>query len=201
MWKWIMMACLVTYTGLQAEVKVLALSGSTREDSANKKLVQEAASFARQMGASVTVIDLKNFPMPLYDADVEENRGLPENAKRLRKMMIDSQVIFIASPEYNGSVTAVLKNTLDWASRGENKQGSSEAFKGKKFVLMSASPSRMGGARGLVHLQNIIENIGGSVLSPQVTVPDAYNAFDSAGRLKDPDLKTKLRDLVKQAVH
>lgn len=191
----------VVFAGhMMAEVKVLAFAGSTREGSFNKALLVEAANSARQKGASVKVIDLKDYPMPFYDADLEAKEGMPIKAKQLRDEMIQSQVILIASPEYNASVPAVLKNALDWASRKEEGGTSREAFKGKKFVLMSASPGSKGGARGLIHLKAIIEDVGGTVISEQFSVPNAYSAFDNQGHLKNPKLKSELQKLVESAL-
>ena len=167
--KILLLACLaVAGMSLSAEMKVLALAGSGRGDLLNKKLVKEAAEIARQMGATVTVIDLKDYPMPFYDAEFETKRGMPKNAKRLRELMIGSDAIIIASPEYNSSIPAVLKNALDWASRSIDGGASREAFKGKKFAIMSTSPGRGGGSRGLVHLRSVIEDVGGVVVPEQV---------------------------------
>lgn len=201
MWKWMIILCVVFSANLSAEKKVLAFPGSTRDDSANKKLVVEAAKIARQMQTNVTVIDLKEYPIPFYDEDLEIREGMPTKAKQFRQLMIQSDVILIASPEYNGSLSAVLKNAIDWASRGESGGSSREAFKGKTFVIMSASPGAGGGARGLVHLRTIIENIGGTVLSQQVVVPDAYNAFDDQGHLKDEKVKKEIEQLLRAAIN
>lgn len=181
--KILLSAALALTSTLGAEPTVLALSGSTRTGSLNTKLVQEAKGIAEQMGAKVTIIDLKDYPMPFYDADLEAKEGLPDNAKRLRNLMIESDAIIIASPEYNSSIPAVLKNALDWASRGADGKPSRDAFKGKKFAIMSASPGSIGGARALVHLQAIIENVGGEVIKPNVSVAQAHNAFDAKGVL------------------
>lgn len=167
------------------EPQVLAFAGSTRTESINKKLVQQAAEVAREMGAKVTVIDLKNYPIPLYDGDLEAESGMPENAKRIRDLMIKSQAVIIASPEYNGSIPAVLKNLIDWASRSESGGYSNDAFKGKFFALMSASPGKLGGSRALVHLQNIIEGVGGFVAEKKVSVPNAYERKASKGELRE----------------
>lgn len=199
MFKSIIILCVAISANLSAELNVLAFAGSTREDSVNKKLVVEAASLARQMNANVTVIDLKDYPIPFYDGDLEAKEGMPANAKLLRQLMINSDVVFIASPEYNGSLTAVLKNAIDWASRSETGGSSREAFKDRKFVIMSASPGASGGGRGLVHLKTILENIGGIVNPQQVTIPDAYNAFDQQGHLINPKVKLELQQLIKAA--
>lgn len=178
-----------------ADTKVLAISGSTREDSWNKKLVKNAADLAKQMGATVTYVDLRDFQMPFYDADVEA-KGMPENAKRLRKMMIDSQAIIIATPEYNASISAVLKNALDWASRDEQGNPSRDAFKGKKFAIMSTSPGPGGGSRALAHLRAIIENVGGEVVTVQTAVPNAHEAFKTEGALQVPATQDQLKQEV-----
>lgn len=183
-----------------AETNVLAFAGSARNESLNKQLVNDAARIAREMGANVTVIDLKEYPIPLYDGDLEESQGLPANAKKIRDLLIKNQVILIASPEYNGSVSPLLKNLIDWASRNEQNGASREAFKGKKIAIMSASPGGKGGARGLVHLRAILTDVGATVISKQLSVPNAYNAFNETGKLKDPKLQQELVDLVTEAV-
>src|SRR5689334_4690376 len=106
----LLLAVISTPLAIFAELKVLAFAGSTRADSYNKKLVREAAEKAREMGALVTVIDLKDYPMPLYDADLESKNGMPENVKKLRQIMMAHDAMIIASPEYNASMSAVLKN-------------------------------------------------------------------------------------------
>jgi NAD(P)H-dependent FMN reductase len=180
---------------------VLVFAGSTRAESVNKKLAQEAARIAQGMGAKVTVIDLRDFSIPLYDADLEANSGMPKNAKRLRDLMIANQSIVIVSPEYNASIPAVLKNALDWASRGEKGGSSRNAFKGKKFALMSASPSGMGGSRALIHLRTIVEAVGGQVVEKQVSVPNAYEkgALDNSALQKE--LKEQLSQLMTNEVN
>jgi chromate reductase len=174
---------------LLAKTNILFFAGSTRADSYNKKLAQEAASIASSMGADVTVLDLKDYPMPFYDEDLEKKQGMPKNAKRFRDAMIANQAVVIASPEYNASISAVLKNTLDWASRSPEGSSSREAFKGKKFALMSASPGKMGGARSLVPLQSILEAIGGEVIGKKVIIPHVYEK----GILDRESIKEELR--------
>ena len=200
MLKWLLVLCLAFTATLGAEIKVLAFSGSMRKESANKKLVIEAANMATKLGATVTVINLEDYSMPFYDADLEAEKGLPANAKRLRQLMMDSQVIFIASPEYNSSLSAILKNTLDWATRDEHGAPSREAFSGKTFAIMSASPGPGGGSRGLVHLKSVIENAGGKIIPQTLSIPNSYDAFDAEGHLKDSKLKNELENLVQQAI-
>ncbi len=166
--------------------KILAFAGSTRTASYNKQLVRTAADAARAAGAEVTVIDLRDLPLPLFDEDFESEHGLPENAKKLKTLFRDHDAFLIASPEYNSSITAVLKNAIDWASRGEtDDEPALSAYRGKTAALLSASPGALGGLRGLVHLRAILGNIGVIVLPDQVALSKAHEAFDAAGKLKD----------------
>jgi chromate reductase len=181
---------------LIAKTNVLVFAGSSRAGSYNQKLAQEAAEIARKQGNHVKIIDLKDFPMPFYDADLEA-KGMPQNAKRFRDLMIESDVIVIASPEYNGSIPAVLKNALDWASRAEEGGPSRSAFKDKKFALLSASPGPNGGARALSHLRSVIENVGGEVLKTEVTVPNAYSAFTEENI---PSIRSQVAAEMKSAI-
>jgi chromate reductase len=182
---------------LAAEIKVTALSGSLRKDSYNKKLVDQAAKIAQQMGASVTVIDLKDYPMPLYDGDLEASQGMPEAAKKLRRLLLESDAILISTPEYNGSISAALKNAIDWASRTEQGQSSKEVFKGKKFALLSASPGKMGGSAALNHLRFILERLGGEVIEKQVSVGSAFLYFEGKEPLDLAPLKEEIKDLLR----
>lgn len=166
--------------------KILAFAGSTRTASYNKQLIRAAADAARTAGAEVTVIDLRDIPLPLFDEDFESEHGLPENAKKLKALFRDHDAFLIASPEYNSSITAVLKNAIDWASRGEtDDEPALSAYRGKTAALLSASPGALGGLRGLVHLRAILGNIGVIVLPDQVALPKAHEAFDATGKLKD----------------
>jgi NAD(P)H-dependent FMN reductase len=198
MFKWLLLCSLACVGTLIAEPKVVVFSGSTREDSMNRKLAQEAADIAKKAGASVTIVDLREYPMPFYDGDIEAQKGMPESAKRLRKLMKESDAIIIATPEYNGSISAVLKNALDWASRNEQGQPSQDAFKGKRIAIMSASPGKGGGSRALSHLRIIIQNVGGEVVNDQVSIPDAYNAFTADGNLKNPQTREQLKQEIQQ---
>lgn len=199
MMKWILFVLLTIATPLfSAEQKILAFAGSTRKDSCNKKLIENAAELARGMGAEVKIIDLKDYPIPFYDADDEQNKGMPENAKKLRNMMIESNRIIISTPEYNASLSGVLKNALDWASRSQDGKPSRDAFLGKKVAIMSCSPGNGGGARALAHLRAIISNIGGEVIPLEVAVPDCYSVFNSEGKLTNESIKGRLKAEIQQ---
>ena len=181
--------------------KILAFAGSARSGSFNKKLVNAAAAIAREAGAEVSVIDLADYPLPIFDEDLEASNGLPENAKKLKVLLKDHHGLIIASPEYNSSVTALLKNTIDWCSRAESdSEPPLSAFKGKTASLLSASPGALGGLRGLVHLRATLGNIGVIVLPDQVAVSTAHAAFDEAGKIKEERPAKQVTHLVHSLV-
>lgn len=164
--------------------KLLMFAGSARKASTNKQLAALAAHTAKEAGAEVTLIDLADFDMPIYNGDIEADTGLPENAKRLKKLFVEHDGFFIASPEYNSSISALLKNALDWISRPhtENEPGL-WAFQGKVAAIGSVAPGALGGLRGLVPLRMMLGNIGVTVVPSQVAVSDGFNAFDEDGTL------------------
>lgn len=175
--------------------KILAFAGSTRTDSYNKKLVQIAANGARAAGSEVTYIDLRDFSMPLFDEDLEKAEGMPENARKFKDLMLQHDGFLIASPEYNSSVTPVLKNAIDWASRPYPNEPMLAAFADKVAAIMSASPGGLGGLRGLVHLRSILGNIKVIVLPDQVAVPKAYEVFNPEGGLTDAKQQESIEKL------
>jgi len=178
--------------------KVLAFAGSLRTDSLNKKLVRVAADAARHAGADVTLIDLREYPLPIYDGDIEANEGLPDNAHKLKALFRDHHGFLISAPEYNSSVTAALKNTIDWVSRPASKdEPRLEGFVGKSAALMAASPGALGGLRGLFHLRSILMNINVTVLPEQMAISKAHEAFADDGTLKDENQQQKIERLGK----
>ncbi len=170
--------------------KILALAGSLRAESYNKKLVQIAAAGARRAGAEVTYIDLRDYPLPVFDEDLESKEGLPANARKLKDLFIGHDGFLIAAPEYNSSITGVLKNTIDWVSRPVKDEAPLAGFAGKVAAIMSASPGELGGLRGLVHVRAILGNLQTLVLPDQVSVPRAAEAFNEDGTLKDARKQT-----------
>ena len=177
-------------------LRILAFAGSTRRESFNKKLVQIAAAGAREAGADVTEIDLRDYRLPVFDQDDESEHGKPDNAKALKQLLIDHNAFLIAAPEYNSSITGVLKNSIDWVSRPDDGEAAPlVAFRGKVVTLMSASPGALGGLRGLVHLRSILGNLGCIVLPDQVAVPKAHDAFNSDGTLVDPRQHQRILEL------
>lgn len=165
--------------------RILAFAGSTRTDSFNRRLVKIAAAAARAAGADVTLLDLRDYPLPLYDGDLEAQEGLPANARKLKDLFLANEGLLISAPEYNSSITAVLKNTIDWVSRPVPGEAALNCFDGKVAALMSASPGALGGLRGLVHVRAILQNIRVLTIPEQVSVSNAGDAFAPDGSLKD----------------
>jgi len=180
---------------MSSQPKILAFAGSTREASYNKKLVKIAAEGAKAAGAEVTYVDLRDLPMPLYDEDLEAKEGIPENVRKFKELMKANQGLLIACPEYNSSITPVLKNAIDWASRPEPGEPGLACFTGKVAALMSASPGGLGGLRGLIHVRSILSSINVLVLPDQKTIPSAFQAFDEEGRLKDATQQAAVEQL------
>jgi chromate reductase len=166
--------------------KILAFAGSTREGSHNKRLIKVAADAARAAGAEVTLIDLRDYPMPPYDGDVEAHEGLPASAVALKQLFKAHDGFLISAPEYNGGMSGMLKNTLDWVSRRGDDDQTLAAFKGKFAGLMAASPGGLGGVRGLGELRHVLTTMGVLVVPQQRGIHAAHVAFDEDGRLKDP---------------
>ena len=176
--------------------RILAFAGSLRRDSYNKKLVKAAAKGAEAAGADVTLIDLTEYPLPVFNEDIESASGMPDEAKALKKLFLEHDALLISAPEYNSSITAALKNAIDWVSRTESKdEPMVAAFAGKTAALLAASPGGFGGLRGLVHVRAILENIQVTVLPDQIAVPKAHEAFNGDGTLKDDGLRKRVEGL------
>ena len=179
-------------------VRLLAFAGSMRSGSLNKKLLRAACNMAETQGAQVTLLELRELALPLYDGDVEQTHGLPEGARRLKQLMISHDAFLIASPEYNSSISGVLKNAIDWASRPQPGEPPLAPFKDKVAGLLSASPGGLGGIRGLLPLRTILENLGTIVVPNQAAIARANQAFDDAGNLKDPAQTALVAAVVEQ---
>ena len=176
--------------------RILAFGGSLRRDSFNQKLATLAAAGAREAGAEVTLIALRDFPLPVFDQDLEDAEGLPAAAKKLKKLFCEHDGLLIASAEYNSSISGMLKNAIDWVSRAETDvEPSLVAFAGKSAILCAASPGALGGLRGLVHVRAILGNIGVTVLPDQVAVSKAHEAFRTDGSLADEKQAAKVKNL------
>jgi chromate reductase len=171
---------------MEERVRVLAFAGSLRTDSLNKKLTWAAARFVEEAGAEVTLIDLRDLNLPIYDGDIEAASGIPEGGLRLKDLMVAHDALLIASPEYNSSITGALKNAIDWASRRAPGEAPLQSFTGKVGALLSASPGTLGGLRSLLAARAILEHLGMLIIPEQFAVSRAHDAFDDAGKFKDP---------------
>ncbi|MBZ0328935.1 NAD(P)H-dependent oxidoreductase [Halomonas sp. ANAO-440] len=166
--------------------RILVFAGSTREASFNKRLARLGARRLDALGAQATFIDLRDYPMPLYQGDLEAEHGLPENALALRKLLAEHRGLLIASPEYNGFITPLMKNTIDWISRPHEGESGLKLFAGRVAALLAASPGGLGGMRQL------LSNVGVTVLPDQLAVAKAGDAFDDHGALTDESHQQKL---------
>ena len=163
---------------------LLFFAGSAREHSFSKQLAKTAHKMVQDKGVNATFIDLRDYPMPLYDGDLEDAEGMPENARVLKKMFAESDGFFIATPEYNSGYPALLKNTIDLISRpGPDDADIADPYKGKTAAIAAASPGGLGGMRVLVPLRMLLGNIGIHVVPNQVSVNFASKAFNDDGSL------------------
>jgi NAD(P)H-dependent FMN reductase len=165
-------------------VKILSLAGSARNDSLNRKLVISACEILKRQGADVKFVEMAEYPLPLYDGDLEAQEGLPDKVVALKTLFRESQALLISSPEYNSSISPLLKNVIDWVSRPSAGEQSLECFAGKTAGLLAASPGALGGLRGLVHLRSILGNIKVHVIPEQFALSQAHEAFDENGELR-----------------
>ena len=182
--------------------RLLFFAGSTRSASFNKKLARLGATIASSDGTDATFVDLIDYDMPLYNGDLEAELGPPENARRLKKLFEQHNGIMIACPEYNSSITPLLKNTLDWVSRVREEDGTVTVFKTRVFLLASASSGGMGGLRGLNGVRPVLElGLGALVLPDQFALPRAHTAFAEDGSLYDLDAQDRLRAAIRKLAH
>jgi NAD(P)H-dependent FMN reductase len=184
--------------------RILVFAGSARRDSLNKKLARVVAAEVAVQGAEATFLDLDDFEMPVYHGDLESRAGMPENAKKLREIFIAHDALAIASPENNQSITSLLKNTIDWLSRsigdGHGPNSGLAPFRGKVAALFAASPGPYGGVRHLPQLRQSLGGLGVLVVGQQLALIHADQAFDEAGKLKDPAVARSMTSVVKELV-
>lgn len=175
--------------------RILAFSGSSRRESLNKKLLAVVVAATRSAGAEVNVFDLAEYPLPLYNGDLEDAEGLPANAQKLITAILAHDGLLIASPEYNSQITPLLKNTIDWCTRGEDSP-----FPGKVAAVVSASPGMFGGIRSMTLARQLFVHLGCHVLGTQCILPQANKAFDDQGGLKDERPRASVDALAKELV-
>ena len=157
--------------------KILAFAGSLREHSFSKRVVKTAMRGAVNAGAEITYVDLRDYPMPIYNLDDHEKKGFDENALEFQGLLTRHDGLLIASPEYNGSLPAALKNAIDWASRPSGKYEREKVFRGKFAAIMAASPGSLGGVRSLAHLRGVLTSVGVNVLPTEVAVSFVSDKF------------------------
>jgi NAD(P)H-dependent FMN reductase len=170
---------------MATQPKILVFAGSAREGSLNKKLARVAARCLSEAGADVTFVDLRDYPIPIYDGDLEGREGMPPFAVKLRELFLAHQSLLIASPENNGSVSALLKNTIDWLSREFEGRSGLEPFRGKVAAIMGASPGNFGAISSLGSLRPILSKLTVLVIPDQVTLGKADQAFKEDGSFVD----------------
>lgn len=179
-------------------MRLLFFAGSTRKGSYNAKLASLLHRISEANGVDGTLVDLADYSMPLYNFDEQQADRIPQAAHALKRIMQEHGGVFIASPEYNASITPLLKNTLDWVSRIKDEgEVPLQVFKTRPFAIGSASPSYFGGVRSLIALRQILAlGLGALVLPQQIVVPGANKAFDEKGHLASDIQANDARNLV-----
>jgi NAD(P)H-dependent FMN reductase len=167
-------------------VRLLTLGGSLRLNSLNRQLITLAAQEAARLGAQVRHAQLSDWPLPMYDGDIEETSGVPQAAHDFGDVLTRTDAMIISSPEYNSSVPAALKNLIDWGSRLRP-----QPFAGRHVLLLSASPSMIGGNRGLWALRVPLEHLGARVYPEMFSLAQAHLAFDPSGDIADEELSRR----------
>ncbi len=181
--------------------KILFLSGSTRKGSFNSLLAKAACEFAKTQDVDAEYIDLADYELPLFNQDEEEERGMHGNAKRLKQKFVEADGYFIATPEYNGSFTPMLKNTLDWLSRAhQENEAPLSAYANKAAAIGGASPGGFGAMRALVPLRLLLSNLGVNTVGKQLAIATAHEAFDERGKLKSERSQGMLEGIVKTLI-
>ena len=181
--------------------KILFFSGSTRRGSFNSALANAAYEFAKTQDVDAEYIDLADYELPLFNQDEEADRGMPGNAKRLKQKFVEADGYFIATPEYNGSFTPLLKNTIDWLSRSHlENEAPLSAYANKAAAIGGASAGGYGAMRALVPLRLLLSNIGVNMVGHQIAVASAHEAFDENGKLKSERFQGMLEGIVKTLI-
>lgn len=185
---------------MPSTTRLLAFAGSLRQDSFNTKLMHVLAEAAENAGAAVTRLDLRQYPLPIYDGDIEA-KGMPENVRRLQALLAEHDGLLVACPEYNGGVPALVKNTLDWISRPQEDGTSGVAlYRGKVAGICSASPGGLGGLRALIALRDLLAKLGLWVAPSQLAVASAQGAFTDEGALVDAGQRKSIERLAQEVV-
>ena len=182
-------------------LKILVIPGSLRTGSLNARLAATAAGEIAQAGADVTRIWLGDFPLPIYDGDLQTKSGVPKNAINLKRMIGAHHGVLIVTPEYNSSVPPLVKNTIYWVTRVQDSHETrGQVFRERTFAIAAASESRLGGTRSLAALRLILSACRATVIPNQLALSFASEAYDDMDRLKHPADIDALRALVRQLI-
>ena len=182
-------------------LKILVIPGSLRTGSLNAKLAATIAAELAQADAEITRISLADFPMPIYDGDLQAKSGVPKTAHNLKRMMVSHHGVLIVTPEYNASIPSLLKNAIDWVSRIQDPhEARGQVFRDRAFAIASASGGRLGGARALMALRLILTACQAHVIPNQLSLPFAPEAYDDMDRLKHPADIEAQKALVRQLI-
>ena len=182
-------------------LKILVIPGSLRTGSLNAKLAAIIAAELAQAGAEVTRISLADFPLPIYDGDLQAKSGVPKHAINLKRMISTHHGVLIVTPEYNSSVPALLKNAIDWVSRVQDQHETrGQVFRERAFAIAAASGGRLGGTRALAALRLILSACQAPVIPNQLALSFAAEAYDDMDRLKHPADIEALRALARQLI-
>jgi chromate reductase, NAD(P)H dehydrogenase (quinone) len=189
------------YEFKMSALKILVIPGSLRSGSLNAKLAAVATHELVQMGAEVTRISLSDFPLPIYDGDLQAKSGVPKHAVNLKRMIGGHHGVLIVTPEYNSSVPALVKNTIDWVSRVQDAHESrGDVFKGRVFAIAAASGGRLGGTRALAALRLILTACHATVIPNQLALSFADQAYDEMDHLKNAADSEALKALAGQLI-
>ena len=182
-------------------LKILVIPGSLRTGSHNARLAAAAAHELAQAGAEVTRISLGDFPLPIYDGDLQAKSGAPKHAVNLKRMIGAHHGVLIVTPEYNSSVPALVKNTIDWVTRVQDAHETrGQVFRDRAFAIAAASENRLGGTRALAALRLILVACHATVIPSQLALSFAAEAYDDRDQLKNPADVEALRALARQLI-
>ena len=182
-------------------LKILIIPGSLRTGSLNVKLAAAAAHELARSEVELTRISLGDFPLPIYDGDLETKSGVPKNAVNLKRLIGAHQGVLIVTPEYNSSLPPVLKNAIDWVSRVQDShEHKGQVFRDRAFALAAASAGRLGGTRCLAALRLVLSGCGASVVPNQLALSFADEAYDEMDRLKHPADIAALQAMARQLI-
>ena len=181
-------------------IHIAGFAGSLRKSSFNQQMLERAAVGAREEGAEVDLVDLGAFDLPIFHDELAEGESLPEGVLALKGRLRDADGLLIASPEYNCSVTPLLKNVLDWCSVPTNRENPDRCLEGKHAGVMATSPGRLGGIRGLFHLRDILMDVGVHPINHQYALPGSHQAFAEDGSLVDERMDETLLKIGRELV-